>query len=164
MERSRGERRPPNLFVAGVQKSGTTLLCRYLSEHDAVIHSSPKEPFDMVRPLSPDGFESYLKTKFPDESTVPGWRYKADGSTTLFQSRAAIRNIETYCGRDVRVIAVLRNPVRRAVSHYFHDVKRGRGPAPEGILKLYYVDKSTYSPHLKRWREWCDPGRFLVLR
>lgn len=155
---------PPNLFVVGVQKCGTTLLCKYLAAHPQFLHSTPKEPFSLQRQMDPDGFQAYLDTKFTFSNERDAPQYKVDGSTTYFQSATAMRNIATYCGRDVRIIVSLRHPVHRAVSHFFHDIRKGRGAPQMSILDPYYVAKSTYAPHLERWREFARPGRLLVLR
>ena len=91
---------------------------------------------------------------------------------------------------DVRLIVVLRDPVERAISHYFHNVKLGLedlsleealereaswkseecpdvGPAhrkfgPLGSSRAY-MGRSMYAPHLERWFGHFDPSQLLAL-
>ena len=91
---------------------------------------------------------------------------------------------------DVRLIVLLRDPVDRAVSHYFHNIKLGledlsleealkreeswkceespdTGPVHRKFGALgssrAYMGRSMYARHLERWFEHFDPSQLLAL-
>ena len=44
---------------------------------------------------------------------------------------------------NVKLIALLRNPTERAISHYFHDLKKGR--IKRDILDAMKIEGTLYS-------------------
>ncbi len=88
---------------------------------------------------------------------------------------------------NVRLIVLLRNPVERAISHYFHQRKRGREPlallealeieasrldpggdesdplSNEGWIHASYVLRGMYAEQIERLYASIDPERILVL-
>jgi len=92
---------------------------------------------------------------------------------------------------DVKIIAVLRNPIDRAYSQYHHEVRKGREQLPfeeavdmeprrlngeyEKILadKYYhseerhdhsYLERGKYAEQLDRWFQYFPRERFLILK
>jgi hypothetical protein len=111
----------PSFFVVGAAKSGTTSLHVYLDQHPDIFMSKPKEPFFFEAEYD-RGFDFYYRRYFG------GWK----GQREVGESRH--RNlyfpfvparIHAY-NPEARILAVLRNPVERAISHWWHWYARGR--------------------------------------
>lgn len=106
----------PNFLIIGAQKCGTTSLHFYLSQHKDIYCSEPKELhyFDSKK----SNIEKYKK-KFSNN-------HKINGESTpiyIFHPNAP-EKIKKELGQ-IKIIIVLRNPVLRAYSHYWHEIKRG---------------------------------------
>lgn len=111
----------PNFFIVGAPKTGTTALCQYLSDHENIFLSEPKELFfwntdfpGQVAHGRCKNLESYLK-KFADAR--PAHKAVGEGSTHYFVSETAIRNLMTF-NPKARVIAMLRNPIDVAYAYH----------------------------------------------
>ena len=118
----------PNLLIVGAAKSGTTSLHNYLNQHPSVFMCSPKEPHFLINkdigeqriPKGVLSLEDY-KSLFKGASTK---KYRGESSVMyLLFPEFAIKNINKYLSKDVKIIIMLRNPVERAYSGYQH-VKR----------------------------------------
>lgn len=126
--------RVPNFFVPGVQKAGTTYLCRQLARHPDIFFSKTKEPqFFHMKQFTEALIEDYLATHFADAGRQ---RWVGEGSTRYFQSDEAAERIKARFGTDLRFIVALRQPTEKAVSLYLHNYKRGRLTGAESILRM----------------------------
>jgi Sulfotransferase domain len=69
---------------------------------------------------------------------------------------------------QARLIALLRNPIDRAYSHYQMQVKRGTEPRPfeEAIEQQHssYVSRGIYVDQLLRWFEFFSKEQMLILK
>ncbi len=124
----------PNFLVIGAAKSGTTSLLSYLGQHPDVFVSRSKEPnyFALagldtppVGPAPPDILQNMLynwsRTEFADYLALFDQAGQAravgEGSVRyLYFDDAAVRIQQTI--PDVRLVAILRDPVARLYSHY----------------------------------------------
>lgn len=109
----------PNLFIIGAPKSGTTTLHSLLEQHPQVFMSEPKEPRFFSRDSEyQKGFDWYLDTYFHDSSN-----HKILGEATptyLYLNQKTIPRIKQHLqDSPIKFIAILRNPVDRAYSHYW---------------------------------------------
>lgn len=116
----------PNFFVVGAAKSGTTALYNGLLRHHDVYLTTPKEPHFFAYLADPVA----LRHVYPDEAAarqrygelfagVRGEAAIGDASTTNLVVEGAAEII----AREVpgaRIVAVLRQPVDRAFSHWRH--------------------------------------------
>lgn len=110
-------KRLPNLFIAGVNKSGTTSLFNYLVAHPEICGSSQKETFFFTpvlwkkEPNPKEEFKRFFKNckdqKYVMEATP---RYYFGGDRVA-------REIERVCGK-VKIIVLLREPISRLFSFY----------------------------------------------
>jgi len=110
----------PDFIVCGFQKCGTTSLHDALSEHPEVCMSKPKEPDYFT--LHWDEDVSWYHDRFghcADESLVG----EVSVSYSLYGERTP-RRIKDLIP-DVQIIFVVRDPVERAFSSYWHGVKVG---------------------------------------
>ena len=125
-----------NLFVLGAAKCGTTSLHHYLDQHLSIQMAHPKEPlfFEAEFEL---GYDYYLEKYFS------GWT----GQSILGEARHrnlylpfVVPRIKAYASDDAKFLVILRNPVDRAYSHWWHnyswgDEKRGFEEAVEVNLR-----------------------------
>jgi hypothetical protein len=107
----------PNLFILGAPKSGTTSLCEYLSEHQNVLFSDPKEPKYFHTDFS-DAHRYCLSEKeylscFGEAEEYH--KYVAEGTVWYLYSESAVPAILKF-NPDSRFIVLLRNPVDLAHS------------------------------------------------
>jgi len=105
----------PNFFVLGAAKSGTTALCDYLSQHPDVCFSHPKEPMFFEAEYE-RGLEFYRTTYFSH------WREEAAvGEGRVYNLFLPFVPPRIHaCFPDARLITILRDPVERAFSHWWH--------------------------------------------
>ncbi|MEQ9079372.1 MAG: sulfotransferase [Sandaracinaceae bacterium] len=114
----------PDFLVIGAQKCGTTSLYRHLAAHPDVYMPGAKE----VEFFSSDerferGLDWYIETYFGDAGGAAA-RGEASTHYMMFVPSVADRIRRTL--PDVKLIAVLRNPVERAYSHYRMSQMRGQ--------------------------------------
>ncbi len=116
----------PQFIIVGVQKGGTTSLYDYLCQIPQVWSAATKEVhyFD----INFDRGMNWYHDRFPIEREL-----ELAGALTgeaspyyLFHPHAIARIKATV--PEARLIVCLRNPVDRAISHYWHNVKKGREP------------------------------------
>lgn len=118
----------PHYLILGAQKAGTSSLYRYIAESPAVELPERKEVhyFDVQHHR---GVEWY-RSRFPPARDGSGrGTVTGEGSPYyLFHPLAPARVRELL--PDARLLVLLRDPVRRAVSNYFHEVRAGRETLP----------------------------------
>jgi hypothetical protein len=168
--RDPGRRRWPNLFLVGAAKAGTTSLYEELARHPAIYMSPMKEPhyFSRIRP-SPE-----REAFFPHVTREEEYLALFTGATTeellgeastsyLWDQRAAER-IKSVAP-DARILIMLRDPVERAYSQYWNDVREGierrpfldalleerrSGPGAWGVSSLH-IDCGRYPDQVERY-------------
>lgn len=109
----------PTLVIAGAQKSGTTTLHDLLAQHPQILMSSPKE-LHFFDKYFDRGIGWYASCFAPDHE------HRQWGEATpvyMYQRVARERMVRTL--PDARFICVLRDPVARAYSHYWHAREKG---------------------------------------
>ena len=125
----------PNFLIIGAAKSGTTSLYSYLNQHPQIYFSPFKEPrffalegleinyqgpAQIINQKAINTLEEYQKlfAAVKDEKAV------GEASTLYLYSEQAPKKIKQYLP-DVKIIAILRNPIDRAYSSYSHLVRDG---------------------------------------
>jgi len=121
--------RRPDFLVAGEMRCGTTTLWSTLARHPRIFFPERKELhfFSSHNESLRDGRldDDALRDYFALFS--PAGRDQRCGEATpgyLFDEGACRRIHEVL--PDVRILVILRDPVARAWSHYWHQVRRGR--------------------------------------
>lgn len=166
----------PDFFIAGAAKSGTTSLYHYLKQHPALFFPRRKEPwffdvygreelddpiFRRVKPVT--GIEEYRALFEPATSS----QTTGEASTIyLYRFRRAIANVRRLheAPERVRIIILLRDPVKRAFSHWLYDVREGHmelpfdeaiGACMRGEVSPYgdYVAYGLYRDQVRAWLE-----------
>jgi hypothetical protein len=116
----------PDFLVIGAQRSGTTSLQRYLIQHPCIAAAFRKEVHFFDRNLRKD--ITWYREHFPSRiykyyvTTILRRQFMTGEATAsyLFYPHAPRLISETLPG--IKLIALLRNPVDRAYSHYQHEV------------------------------------------
>ena len=115
----RGE---PSFLIVGAEKAGTTSLFDYVNQHPevAVGHRKEVQYFSRYFCHSWDWYRAH----FPLENTL---REKICGEASpyyLFHPLAAERI--HGCLPQCKILILLREPVARSISQYYHEVAKGR--------------------------------------
>jgi hypothetical protein len=179
----------PNFFIVGAAKAGTTALYRYLRQHPEVYLPAVKEPrffsydpSDATRYAGPGAQElidSVVKDLATYESLYQGVTHEkaiGDASPAYLPSPVAARRIHQSVP-DARIVAVLRNPIERAYSHFVYNVHTGWEDEKdfERALALTehrqrehwwrkwdYVRNGFYHEQLSRYYDVFQPDRIRV--
>lgn len=171
---------PVDFLIAGVQKGGTTALDAYLRAHPALCFPARKElhffddeeRFAARRVDYADYHANFARAR--------AHRLAGESTPIYLYWDAAPRRIWTYNPR-MKLIAVLRNPIARAYSHWNMERERGADPLPFGEAlraeagralaarphqdKVFsYMDRGFYSHQLRRLWRFFPREQTLVLR
>jgi hypothetical protein len=174
----------PTALIIGAQKAGTTSLYAWLRRHPAVVGPSWKEVNYFDRRYRKG--ERWYRGNFP---RARGATVVLEASTGyLFHSLAPERARSLI--PDVRLVALVREPVARAYSHYQHEVALGREPLSfeeavdreeermEGELERMtadpayfsyawwnytYLGRGRYAEQLERWLAVFPEEQLLVV-
>jgi hypothetical protein len=113
----------PAALIIGTAKGGTTSLFNYLIEHPDVVAPLGKEMhyFDLYYSRG----ERWYRGRFPYEFQLRGAALTLDASPYYMVHPLAAERAARLLP-DVKLIALLRNPVDRALSHYNFAFQGGR--------------------------------------
>jgi hypothetical protein len=158
---------PVDAFLVGVAKAGTTWFSACLAEHPRLCVSVPKEPPHFTKgDMGPEAWRSYADHF---RHARAGERLIDANVRTFTDSPDAPGLIHEHYP-DARFILVLRDPVARTYSDFWHGLRvRGdrRRPQPAEILESenrpLMWQRSDYATHLERWFKRFPRERFLIL-
>lgn len=108
------------IFLVGAQKAGSSYLHHLLEQGPEVVTYPSKEPHF---------FSSHLHEGKPFESLFAeraGAKVWLDSSVSYLHTASAATAIYDRFGSSAAIVAILRDPVERAVSAWLHSVKHGR--------------------------------------
>ncbi len=185
--------RKPDFLIIGFAKSGTTSLHQYIEQHPRVLPAIKKEINFWVKQdidfwQSHDfekGIEWYL-SHFPPIAKEDHF-LTGEANPWIFLSSQAPKNILSLFPK-VKLLAVLRNPVDRTISHYYHMVKHGQEKRKleevvdteisllDGIKDFsqinrnywqsqrLYLATSLYLYGLKKWLTLFEKEKLMILK
>ena len=147
-----------HIFIIGAQRSGTTLLAQGLDLHPGIDFAKPirPEPKYFLKPDAEISAEDYEARYFKG---VPHDVLRAEKSTSYMECPDVAQRIARLFP-GVRCIALLRDPVERAVSNYWFSVEHGfekrppeeaLDPQAENDARVPGVSASPFA-YLKRGR------------
>lgn len=147
-----------NLFVPGMPKCGSYYLYDLLNQHPEINMCQVKEPAYFTEKINAKEYES----KFSDNY----YKYYGEATVEYLIDKRALNKIK----RDVenpKFIILLRHPVKRAISHYFHRVNGGvDNTRLSHLLKdsqSYPIDYSNYQKHLTIFFKIFDKRQTLII-
>jgi len=152
--------RLPNFLIIGAARAGTTSLYSYLKQHPQIFMSPRKEPRFFAfegrmeqkgpfgsQPLPPYSikWEEYIKLfdKVKDEKII------GEASTIYLYHPEAPKRIQRYLGDSVKMVAILRNPIERVISHYMYNLRRGAEPCTT-------VEEAIEAEEVRIARGWAE--------
>lgn len=180
----------PNFLIIGAQKGGTTSLYYYLTKHPQVISAKWKEVhfFNNYR-----GQNNFLKgMAWYKKRFHASQKNKILGEATpeyLFFPFVPERVYSLF--PNIKIIVLLRNPTKRAISYYRHNKDRKLEPleledalaAEEDRLygekekiqhnpnyysynyeRFSYKARGVYINQIKNWRKYFPKEQFLILK
>lgn len=176
----------PDFLIIGAQKCGTTSLYEYLTQHPQIVSANQKEVhfFDLNYKLGLDWYrvqwgEVYRPNSLCGEAS-PYYIFHPQVPQRVYQHFP-----------QIKLIVLLRNPVDRAISHYYHEVNLGfetlsleeaiaREPERlQGELEKLetdpnyysynhqhytYLSRGLYLEQLQRWMTFFPKYQFLILK
>lgn len=178
------ERVLPDFLIIGAMKSGTSSLFHTLQKHPGIASPSAKEIHFLDSPVFYRFGETWYRSHFPTRNTMDALSHRLGYSSVTGEGTPAM--ISNFYAMNAakhmpqaRLIAVLRNPVDRAYSHYHHTRRSIFGEplsfwdalqaehsrtahdiwldhnAPEKVgreYKLYtYIQRGMYIDQLENW-------------
>ncbi len=176
--------KPPNFFVIGAPKCGTTALSEYLRTHPQVFFSEPKEPH-----FFNEDFANRHTTRWEDylayfKEAHEAHRAVGEGSVFYLRSQVAVPNILSFAP-DARLIVMLRNPLAMAPSLHSQTVlsfgeserdfvkawqlqeRRQRGEAIPALCRepklLFYGEMCRVGEQLERLYQHVSSGQVKVI-
>jgi len=130
----------PDFIIIGAQKSGTTSLYAYLSHHPQFLKPYEKEVhfFDGGLDAAVDNYkkgQAWYRAHFPFRSNGSASKVFEASPLYIFNPLVPDRMFDLL--PQVKIVAMLRNPTERAISHYFHEKQRGYESLPimEALLE-----------------------------
>lgn len=185
----------PDFLIIGTQKGGTTSLYAYLSQHPNIAPPFGKELhyFD----LNYQRGLGWYRSSFPlqvykhyYEQTQKQPLLTGEASPYYLFHPFAPQRVAALIPQ-VKLIVLLRNPVDRAFSHYYHEVKNGRESLSfeEAIdqekerlplelthfeqdehyysyfhHRFAYLARGIYIDQLQKWQQYFSVNQLLVLK
>ena len=182
---SNGNRMLPSFLIIGAAKSGTTSLYANLIEHPNILPSSKKEIsyFQFMQ----DTRISFYKEHFPlkKKNYISG-----EASASYLPHKFIPKRVHDLIP-EVKLIVILRDPVERAYSSFFHKLRLGEQITdnfedainsefkrmefeknePEFIIdnlnydhpSFSYLKHGLYAMHLENWYRYFDTNQILIL-
>lgn len=167
----------PNLFIIGAMKSGTTYLADLLAAHPSIFMCFPKEPCFFVDPeqlriLWP---WAWAQRYWEHEESYLGLFGTAGAATIIGEASVYYAHFPLASGvperihrfnPNARFIYIVRDPIERTISHYWHRVRwheEGR-PLMDAIkADPQYMDVSYYAMQLKPYLDIFARNQIMTL-
>lgn len=165
----------PDFLIIGAQKAGTTSLFAYLLEHPQMVAPFKKEVRFFGQNYG-NGINWY-RAHFPLKFKMKSGLQTGEASPFMLASPQAPSQLAKWIPQ-AKLIALLRDPVARAFSHFKMNVRSGRETnnfkqaiaiedkriAQGGLDTFGYLTKGKYADHLERWSQHVPRINILVLK
>lgn len=162
-----------DFVVIGAQKAGSTFLLQCLEEHPEIFMVHSEVPFFQDPDYSPDGLERLLALfRNQEKAAVRGLKRPNYLGDPLVPGRIA-RHFPR-----VKLLALLRNPIERTISAYFHYMQSGFIPVipfERGLEKIIggtfdsrypgagqIIEYSLYATHIERYLSCFDREQLFI--
>ncbi len=135
----------PDFLVIGAQKSGTSSLNKYLNQHPLLFSSSIKNEihfFDSgIHTQKRDNYErgeAWYRAHFPLQWSISKESRVFETTPLYIFHPFAAERIHKMIP-EIKLVALLRNPTERAISHYFMVKRKYREPLP--MLEAFQMEE-----------------------
>lgn len=170
--------RKPDFLIIGAPRSGTTYLARNLENHPSIaIASSNDDPFandlhffDINTPKGMENYQRGVDWYFQQFQHVPDDILVGEKTADYLVDPDSPKLIKTLLP-EIKLIAILRDPVERAQSHFWHSRHR----LPVGLTlsdlaqqqrdenEVWVLESGFYSRQLDRYFQYFDRNQILIL-
>lgn len=158
----------PDFLVIGAMKSGTTSLCEGLMIHPNIYFPSIKEPHFLI---NDDIFSESGKINYSFLFNNAKENQLIGEGSTGYSKFPRVEGVPEralkICGPNLKIIYIVRDPVKRAESHHFHDFRSDRLPEDfcDAVKKDSMIIKtSLYGLQLSKWLEYYPPENIFVIQ
>lgn len=137
-------------MLGGAQKAGTTALARYLSGHPALVLPRSKE----AHVFDSQEFDDLWGPREIDErfavhfDSTKGDRLRGDATPITMFHPTLVARVARY-NPAMKWLILLRDPVERAISHYF--MERGRGLEARSLFAAVALEQWRLRKHGGDW-------------
>jgi Sulfotransferase domain len=153
----------PVFLVIGAQKSGTASLFWYLIGHHQYARPLMKEVqyFDIHYRRGVDWYSRYFPaSKHPSDRLIADCAEITGEATPEYILNPWVpQRVYQFCP-EMKIIVLLRDPVERALSHYYHNVRRGKETAPHALAAFELENERTVAD---AFRMHIDPAHTPTL-
>jgi hypothetical protein len=165
----------PNLILAGTWKGGVEWLTRNLGNHPGIATPTGSTNFFNRRSRVRDTdaaleYEAAMADHADARWRVdasPNYFWQGDGGPLSVAPHETAEAVRDIAPEDAQVVLILRNPVERAVSHYWTQFAAGKLDVPSSVFSLPpsmgIVDYGFYGRHYERWADALGAHRIQVL-
>ncbi|MBC8049518.1 MAG: sulfotransferase domain-containing protein [Chitinophagales bacterium] len=169
----------PDFLIIGAQKSATSSLFHYLMQNPQMREPMRKE-IHYFADKHKRGLNWY-RAHFPLVRSM-GDAVTGEGSTSYLFLPGVAERVKAYIP-DIKLIAILRNPIDRALSQYQHNKHQGRAPysfhdyimqeaahdwtAERNLTKMRQLQpmaRGFYAEQIERWLAHFDRSQFLFIK
>lgn len=155
----------PNLIIIGAMKCGTTSLYSYLNLHPEV-HMSPVKELDFfIEEKNWKRGTQWYCSQFTESAAVIG---EASPNYTKYPAFKGVPERMSKLIPNAKLIYLVRDPINRAISHYFHQytARKEHRSLNEAFLDLnnnHYMSCSLYASQLDRFLAFYSLSNILVI-
>jgi len=183
----------PDFLIIGAQKGGTTSLYAYLTQHPGIISSEKKEVHYFGHPKNQLQGQTWYRKHFPSKAYMKALEVKLGyspitGEATPNMNQPFMPRLVHELLPNVKLIAMLRNPIDRAFSQYHHNRQfPGREPLtfedaiaqseveiPDEFMNDFegyaqcrhrrsYITRGLYAEQLERWYQYYPKDRIHIM-
>jgi len=180
----------PDFIILGAQKCGTSSLYSYLSYHPQVIPASRKKVHFFDNNF--DKGAQWYRKHFPSVVRMVSGEYITGEASPYYLYHPRVARRISNVVPDAKLIILLRDPVDRAISHYWHEVTYCEAeelPMKEAIEReekrlegeeerllsekdyysfkhqhFSYLSRGKYISQIERFREHFDDESILIIK
>jgi hypothetical protein len=159
-------------IIIGAMKAGTTTLFDHLARHPEIACSTPKEPgffaFDDIHGKGRDWYQSL----YSFDHSVHRIAIEASTDYSKYPYCGDVAGRMRAFGAEIRLLYLVRNPLRRIESHALHVQHKGRevgridSGRPDHSLDAgvspVSLDICRYAMQLDQYRDWFDRGALMI--
>lgn len=171
----------PNFLIIGAARSGTTTLYSHLQRHPDVYLPASKrpEPHFFLKSAEYARGLSYYEDRYFSST---GARAAVGEASTSYLFGSEVPKRIRNCVPNVKLVTMLRNPIERAFSSYWHTVKSGLEPLSFGeaiaqepareaklagsemgeIAPYAYLARGFYHLQLVRWLAEFERDQLMI--